>query len=117
MALIKTIAGYWKDPEKRDEWVPQQVVEMDPMEEAQILADWARAENMALKPEPMTTSQELDLLLSDGADAVKAARAQHLNDMATWQATQQPLEDAFQKATGAYEASMNNLEADNPQTI
>ena len=85
-------------------------VKLSPEEEALILAGNAKDANDILMPIPMTNAEEMDLLLSGGTDAVKAARAKYQDNLSAWQLVQQPLEDAYKKAADAYETSMNNLE-------
>lgn len=103
MALKKILAGY-KDADGN--WVEQQEVDMDPLEEAEILAYWAVGEHLALKPQAMSDSEKLSLILAEGVEAVQAAQSQFDINLAAWQAEHQPLVDAYEIARQAYEQSV-----------
>lgn len=85
MALIKTLASYRKPD---GTWHPQEEVVMGPLEEAAMLAEWARGEHEAIKPQQMSTDEKLNMLLQDsilGRANVLSANASFESLIAEWE--------------------------------
>lgn len=76
-------------------WIDQIDVPFTPEEEEARDAEEELHEIEKLMPLPLTDRQEMDLLLAEGPEAVKAKRAEHQKAMAEYQVIFEP---AFEKA-------------------
>lgn len=72
-------------------WVDQVDVPFTPEEEEARDAEEAIWENEKLKPVALTDREEMDLLLDQGPEAVKAKRAEHEKALQAWGMTHAPL--------------------------
>lgn len=88
MALKKSIASY---RHKDGHIVPQVDLDMHPIEEEYIKAHWAHGELNANIPVPLSHAEEHELLINEGADAVKQKRAE-------WQAAYDAAQPAILQA-------------------
>ena len=59
-------------------WEPQRTVELHPLEESALRADWAIAEEHAKIPPMPSKDEEHDWLIEHGSEFVKQKRTEHL---------------------------------------
>lgn len=105
MALKKTIASF-RNPDGT--WTPQEDVEVGPLEEAAIRADWARGESKTRKPNPYTTEEEMKLFLEcpEGikpANYVRTKKLEREIQINEWQTEYESLQEECNKKWAAYE--------------
>lgn len=104
MTLKKTIAGYRKETrtpisngdgtftdEVKMEWIDQKDVEMHPLEQKEILAHWAIHDVNIKIPAKPSQLDEHEMLINEGAEAIKKARTQ-------WQAASDAIQPELQAA-------------------
>lgn len=74
MRLKKIIAGYF---DKNGQWTDQREVEMHPLEEDAVRAHWRITQASTELAEKLTLTEEHDLLISGGIEAVRAKRDEY----------------------------------------
>lgn len=123
MSLKKLLAGYykeWKEEvfhedgsshfEARREWIPQQEVDMHPLEEAEVRAHWAIGDSMAKMPRAPSKEEEHDWLIEHGSEYVKQKRAEWKSAHAEWLKSHEPLVAEHRRHADAYEAHFKSLD-------
>lgn len=106
MALIKTIASV-RQPDGT--WSPQQDIEMHPLEEAAILADWAAGEHKMSKPSEMTDKEKIEALsdTKKGAEFIAQKTEQESVQMDDWKQQYDSLVSDREAKYQAYHESLN----------
>jgi len=106
MALIKTIASVRKPD---GTWSEQQDIEMDPLEEAAILADWACGEHKRAKPLEMTDKEKIEALsdTKKGAEFIENNASEVASRMQQWQAEYDQLKAGRESKFQAYHISLD----------
>lgn len=91
MALIKTMAT---SRNEKGEWIEQKEIELGPLEEAAILADWEAGEHQRVMPRKMTTDEKIDILTDPekGANEVLSKKNQYTENFRAWEAQNNVLE-------------------------
>jgi hypothetical protein len=107
MALKKAIAGYF---DENKNWIPQQDVDMHPLEEAEIRASWTVGDSQGKMPIKPTNEQEHDWLIEHGAQFVKQKREEWKAAHAEWLKGHEPLVAEHRRHANAYEAHFNSLD-------
>jgi len=69
-----------------------------------LKAHWAVGDSLSSKPKSLTQKEEMDLLISDGIDAVKASRADYQAKLSSWEAKHQLLVDTESAANSKYQS-------------
>ncbi len=122
MSLKKLLAGYykeWKEEvlhedgsshfESRKEWVPQQEVDMHPLEEAETLARWKANESLEKMPKTPSKEEEHDWLIEHGAEYVKQKRAEWKSAHVEWLKTHETLVAEHRNHAEAYQRHFDNI--------
>ena len=95
MALKKTICSRQKPD---GTWIPQQDIDMHPLEEAHCKSEWALNKLIKSLPPVPTKQQEHEWLIEHGTDFVKQKRAE-------WQAAHDNMKPRIDAAHAAYQAA------------
>lgn len=91
MPLKKTIAAH---RDQSGAWIEQRDIEVGPLEEAAILADWAAGEHQRAMPRKMTVDEKIDVLVNPekGAAEVLSKNNQYTENFRAWEIQNNALE-------------------------
>lgn len=121
--MKKTIAGYFKTTmvdvhfpdgtlshtEKRQEWVEQEDVELGPLEESAILADWAIGDHQRERPEPLQDSHKLDMLMRGENAELSRQASDYDKRMLAWEERHKQLHDVCKAKYDEFDAQLAKL--------